>query len=199
MTGNLILMLIALISSVSCATVRMDSKDYPYAKEEFIEYLDNFVKDSKGVISKDNLYSVTVDFDDLEGTVAGVCYPNPFDTEIYIDKDWWYRHTDKSEREELVYHELGHCVLLRLHSRPIEKKGFGYWFERLVFRLGLKKDPNKLADGCPTSYMDAYTLSKDCIDIHHDYYIEELFGRADVEGYKKKVEERMRLNFWDEY
>jgi hypothetical protein len=187
------------IGLANCATVRSTHEDYPFAEPSVIKYVDSFVKDSKGSVHKRDLYMTTIGFDDLSSLSAvGVCYPNPFGSEIYIDKDWWENNTDYLEREQLIYHEIGHCTLLKMHTKPTDAEGFFGWLERLTFRLGIKERSDMLSDGCPTSYMYPYLLEKSCINNHYDYYIDELFGRADTKKYKEEIAENMRVDFWDE-
>ncbi len=49
----------------------------------------------------------------FQGNVVGMCLNT---TEVVIDRDYWDRSLDQG-REELVFHELGHCVLGLGHDR----------------------------------------------------------------------------------
>lgn len=196
---NILFLIILGFLVANCATARSNSSTYPYMEEQFHEYVDDFVKDSKGSVTQRQLYMTSMEFDDLEGSIAGMCIPNPLGSQIYVDVDWWNSHTDRLDREQLIYHELGHCVLLRMHTEPSKDGGFYGWLERLVYRVGIKEDPTLLPDRCPISYMDPYTLDSSCINSHRDYYIEEMFHRANIERYKKEIKQNMRLKFWDEY
>lgn len=101
---------------------------------------------------------MTIQFGSLQdkdpGTV-GVCTTYDDDTirDIVIDTKYWNNVTDL-QREELMFHELGHCVLNREHRN------------------------DALADGCPASIMFWETVSLWCLNLHLDYYRNELFGRS---------------------
>jgi len=51
----------------------------------------------------------------LSGKHIGLCYP--FQDKIELDRDFWITATD-AEKEEVMLHELGHCVLDLDHSEP---------------------------------------------------------------------------------
>jgi len=57
-----------------------------------------------------------------------IAYCFPFINKlIHIDYEWWKKHSWDLRREQLVFHELGHCVLGRKHdSRMIERETVGY-------------------------------------------------------------------------
>ncbi len=61
---------------------------------------------------------------------------------------------DESEREALVFHELGHCVLIRRH------------------------DSSTLPDGDPASMMNPYSMDSYTYEHRKAYYQHELFQNA---------------------
>jgi hypothetical protein len=69
--------------------------------------------------------------------------------QIEVDANFWATATD-SQKEQTVYHELGHCVFGRTHNR-------------LFF-----------PDGCPKSIMNPYTFGEPCLTQHFGEYIQEL-------------------------
>ena len=71
----------------------------------------------------------------------------------YLDSLTWLT-ASITYRELLLFHEMGHHILRRLH-----------------------KD-NMFRDGCPTSIM-YYQLHEDCYKKYREYYIEELFSVRD--------------------
>lgn len=90
-----------------------------------------------------------------EENVVGLCETDDdaqTPPKITISKEYWEGIIDV-QREELLFHELGHCILNREHRND----------------LG--------ADGCPMSIMYWETISVQCLDRYIDYYREELFGR----------------------
>jgi hypothetical protein len=69
---------------------------------------------------------------------------------------------------------------MRMHTETTEEKGFAYFIERILLKLGLVERKGYLKDGCPASYMHPYTLSEDCINKHYYYYLKELFDNTMV-------------------
>jgi len=70
---------------------------------------------------------------------------------VEIDPVWWYE-AGYADQEQLIFHELAHCVLRQDHRNFI------------------------MSDRCPGSIMDEYHIHNSCYIKHYDYYIEELFG-----------------------
>lgn len=112
---------------------------------ELVPYIESFEEYSN--------MSITVDFYfvDLEDNYIGKCYQREFYQYILVDKSWWDSASDLS-KEQLIFHELGHCVLLKKHNT------------------------NKLPDWCPESIMNPYHIGNYCYGKYRDYYLEELFG-----------------------
>lgn len=63
-----------------------------------------------------NINSTQIGFDSsLSSTTLGICNLN--NNTIYLNPDFWFnKNTTNSRREFVIFHELGHCVLLRLHK-----------------------------------------------------------------------------------
>lgn len=88
--------------------------------------------------------------DGLRDNLVGVCYPT-FPKLVLIDSNWWAENTEPHKREQLIFHELGHCALGRDHMDT----------------------PNN--SGCLTSIMAANQwVSEWCYNDYYDYYINEL-------------------------
>jgi hypothetical protein len=115
-------------------------------------------------------------FNDLEGNVVGTCLPLPFNQEIEIDRDWWERNPSKFVREQLIFHELGHCILMRPHTEYSDE-GIISWMEKILYQLGLIEYLGYLEDGCPSSTMHPYIIPDVCIHRHREHYIKELFSQ----------------------
>lgn len=85
----------------------------------------------------------------MEGTVIGMCfYMSP--RFILINKSWWDR-ANETQREMVIYHELGHCALNREHSTRI------------------------LASGAPASIMYPSIFDSRYYAKYKAYYMYELF------------------------
>lgn len=61
----------------------------------------------------EEIASLTIEFRDLPKDYVGFCYP--FRGKIDIDTPFWKSATD-AEKEELIIHEIGHCVLDLPHT-----------------------------------------------------------------------------------
>lgn len=72
---------------------------------------------------------------------------------ITIEPDYW-RNATILEREQLIWHELGHCALLLIHNETLIKKGEWQFPESIMF-------PNVFG------HLRFY-------EINHAYYIERL-------------------------
>lgn len=58
-----------------------------------------------------------------EDNVAGSCkFGSHIHNEVTIDQEFWNRSTT-SLKEFVVFHELGHCVLLRDHDESVDNQG----------------------------------------------------------------------------
>lgn len=85
--------------------------------------------------------------DDMEEAV-GRCYW--YSRNIEIDREYWDTHGEAG-REQLIFHELGHCVLNRRHN-------------------------TKRMQNCPASIMYP-SLSPACYAKYRKEYIKELFDK----------------------
>lgn len=89
--------------------------DGPYIQSEFQSYVDTFKSEAalRGVnIDTSNL---TVTFGHLsQSNELGNCYPEY--TFVEIDSDSW-ANKGTYEKEQILFHELGHCLLDRLNHR----------------------------------------------------------------------------------
>lgn len=99
-------------------------------------------------------YGVTVNtpiaFVPQTGVVVGKC-TTYYDghRQIEIDPVFW-NTIPLNQQTVLIFHELGHCVLNRLHN----------W--------------NRMADGCPASIMQISNFGDPCYMLHKAEYISEL-------------------------
>lgn len=117
--------------------------------------------------------------------VVGICYTFGPLSFIQINEYWWKENTNELEREQLIFHELAHCILYEHHTQPTSSEGFMGWVEGKMFDWGFFKARKKyLRDYCPSSYMNPSVLGRECISKHYDYYIEELFKRTTREIYE---------------
>jgi len=172
---------------VGCSTAQIKTAEESVKKhginKEFNPYVDKFISISKGAIDKSDFQHTYMGFKEFEGNTVGTCWAYPvfkgtemyFAKEIEIDEYFW-KYASDLEKEELMFHEFGHCYLFRPHTEISPKKGFVGFLERLLFKIGILEKKGFLEDGCPASYMYPYTLSNTCIEKHYKYYMDELFN-----------------------
>lgn len=126
---------------------KRDSKPVAVVDEVLSPYLKRFENDI-GVYTA----GINAVFGDTKAPIVGQCTTySDGRRDIEIDKEFWDQSDDLA-REELIYHELGHCA------------------------MGLGHDNSSLPDGCPKSIMNEYTLGA-CYGTHHGEYIADLRSR----------------------
>lgn len=149
--------LACLMLTVSCGKSLSDMLDMgkkPYTKQKsdplFDTYIDNF----------EQRFSVTVRvpvvFKELDSSKAGVCYVwSDGYREININSEHWASFSEE-QREQLLYHELGHCVFDLNHDDS-----------RLDYR-----------QSCPNSIMRSYMFNlyeiQNCYIPENIHYMEDL-------------------------
>lgn len=185
---KIILIAISIFISTSCSITRL-SRSHKDVHVDIKPYLDKAISVSKGRLKKEDFKNLTMGFKTYDGVnnVVGTCWPMPWLTEIDISKEWWTYNKSPLVRFELILHEVGHCVLNRAHTQKHHtSNSFTQWFENAMFKIGVLKEKDRLYDGCPSSIMHPYTLSKSCFITHYLYYIEELFSEISYEDFQKK-------------
>lgn len=82
-----------------------------YVEKEIQEHVEKF----KLIYGKS--VDIEIKFKDLEIMTAGVCYVYTDSSlnHIQIDRDIFFSYSELG-REELIFHELGHCILDRDHT-----------------------------------------------------------------------------------
>ena len=119
----------------------------------------SYVASFEGYLSKP-IENLIVKFSDVLGgdngsIILGTCTWGSTPT-IEIDIDDFGRLTE-TQREALMYHELGHCVLNRTHND------------------GYIDDSN-----CANSIMNRFIINQTCYDTYYVHYINELFNLSGV-------------------
>lgn len=135
---------IVLLTLTNCAgkVVKVDPEFLPYVR----------LFEEQGRLVVDDIIMEFGDPTDGDGskTNVGVCKIGFTKTpRVIIDPEFW-ENASNTQREIIVLHELGHCVLERGH------------------------DYDKL-DGCPMSVMYPYLLSNYCYKSFKKAYLDELF------------------------
>ena len=131
-------------------------KEFTNVDQRLWSYFQDFESEAamRGYDVDLNLMNVTGEISGIhDGNVIGTCsygYRRP--NAVTIDDTFWSRNGLLS-REEVVFHELGHCILGRDHTEQIVNNGFC----ASIMRSG--------TGSCKT----AYTLA------NRSYYLDELF------------------------
>lgn len=141
------LILFLFLFANSCGTINIGWVD-----PELKPYLARFKEDAMLQRVTPNYNGLTIKFVSQEGKDVGVCYRRDLWNTIEIDPKAWFRF-DALDREQLVYHELGHCALNREHCNYSNTWG-------------------------PVSMMGSVMMFSYTYSDNHDYYITELFHPA---------------------
>lgn len=126
-----------------CGCGQEIKKDPVTVDYELAEYAQRFEREI-GVSTSE----ISMVFGKLRGNTVGVCLVRPSGKKITIDFGYWSMISD-SQKEELMYHELGHCA------------------------MDLDHDESVLSNNCPVSIMYPYTFDY-CYLNYTGYYKEEL-------------------------
>ncbi|MEL6924488.1 MAG: hypothetical protein AAFO94_10615 [Bacteroidota bacterium] len=157
-SGILLAMLLLLISCT-----RENIKQI-LIEDDFRVYSDRFIEEAakRGIDVDFKETGMVIQFGETPNLAAGVCYGmiegQTSNHDILIDRGIWKQSSD-GERERLIFHELGHCLLYRAHI------------------------PDTLASGEWKSIMrgvppEGYGYrSTNYTGIRRQYYIDELFDR----------------------
>lgn len=128
-------------------------KDQVLELNEFSNYVTEFEAVSNDVGQPVKVDNLVIKFGDLANSQhRGLCEINGTDTPtVTIDYDAW-QSMDEDKRESVVFHELGHCVLRRIHKGGMD------------------------TDGDPISMMYPYTLDSSVYVQKEEAYHNELFS-----------------------
>lgn len=139
--------------SISLTGCGKDKKrDVDPSLDSYVTAFENASVDNGGGVKVDNL---SAQFGDLDNpSERGVCVTKGDDTPtITISKTIWDR-IPESERRELMFHELGHCVLFREHLDALTNDGH-----------------------TPASLMNKYAIQGTTYSQYEKQYEAELFSR----------------------
>lgn len=130
--------------------------NFPNVDQELWTYYDRFETEAArrglDIDLRELNISGNVEFIAEEGVVGTCQYHSRTPNHVTIDESFWLRSSDLS-KEYVVFHELGHCVLLRDHNDNHDDNGFCI----SVMHSGLTD--------CRSAYNNTY----------REYYLDELF------------------------
>jgi hypothetical protein len=115
----------------SCATPQRD----PFAR----------YRQAFETVMRVSTIGVEIGFEKLKRPMVGVCHFAPDSRIVNVDPSYWAMISEY-QREALIFHELGHCV------------------------LNLEHIDQNMVDGCPASNMSPEMLTDACYLAHRAYY-----------------------------
>ena len=92
----------------------------------FQEYHDDYMNMVKARCNEDQYEQpvrLFMDFDDLGDSVIGYCEVRIFSYYIKIDRRFW-AESDEVEREQLIFHEMAHCIIDKDHVNDVSNYMF---------------------------------------------------------------------------
>lgn len=145
----------SLLVLVGCGKNYNPDLNRPHVNKDLQIYVNRFVQVAEELGRPVSLGRLQVEFvPSMEGNVIGKCYYGT-GRRIEINRSYWERsNVRNSDRESLMFHELGHCILNRGHDDR-SMPGY-YWLE--------------------ISIMNSYHLSYTYYENNWQYYMKELFG-----------------------
>lgn len=107
--------------------------------------LNEGIKRGKFYLTQD----ISINYSDLSGTTVGVCIRTVDSKTILIDKKFWIYNINT--REQVIAHELGHCMLNLRHNDSYTRN-------------------------YPASLMNSYIFNSVIFISNRDYYYNQFFG-----------------------
>lgn len=140
----------------SCAE-KKEKKDLYQVSNEFSGFVQTFESTSAGLGQDMTINDLVLEFGSTPSmNETGVCEITEGETpRVTINERIWTNLT-LMDRQEVIFHELGHCVLRRKHQEGTVTVG-GYW------------------GTIPNSIMYPYRIPGSIYEPNQEYYDEELF------------------------
>jgi hypothetical protein len=155
-----------------CSSTNKIKPEYNGVDSELIKY----VKEYKELAKMRDItfnHNVTIGFKKLDGDTVGITWYGLGWREIDIDKYFW-KYSTPMEKECLIFHELDHAYCDRSHD-------FGNgtpYPEYAIWKDGKEPQIGRYNDGCPLSIMFPAILGDNCMLVHYNEYLTELFNRC---------------------
>lgn len=127
-----------------------------WVRPDFLPYYKQFLLDANSHGKTLIVSDLTIDFGTLKSPKIGECTTiKGVAHHVIIDRTHWIYGLTEGKRKELIYHELGHCLLSLGHT------------EGMVRYQG---------EDIPKSIMSAVILDDYLFTTYETYYINELFS-----------------------
>lgn len=146
--------------TISCDSARHDERVLPHERSMLDSLTKRFFLEAsiRGVDTSAWHRSVEVNLGSLPQDRAGSCQPDAFPKEVTIDHFYW-KISNPKKREQLVFHELAHCLLERKHVND-------------TLRFGECKSWMRETDSDCLTNLDN--------NVWRTYYLDELFARQPI-------------------
>lgn len=120
---------------------------------EFAPYVERFEEASRVNGTPLEVTDLVIRFGEMQTrTERGACEIADNATPVIMLREDTWALMDEAEREELLFHEMGHCVLRRTHKSELNGKGL------------------------PGSIMNPYLIRGHIYQKNQSYYLRELFA-----------------------
>lgn len=119
-------LLIATAVAISAVSCKDSGSDVHNVDAEFEPYIQKFFSDAERYNCEIKDKNIVMKFAHLTDGKAGVTYMNRVPTYIEIDIDAWKSMTgpnELNEKENLIFHEMGHGILRRYHLNDVLNNG----------------------------------------------------------------------------
>ena len=123
-----------------------------YVDAEMIPYFERFQNEGqlRGIEVDFANAGITALFDNLDNSIAGQCTTqNTGSREIKVDSRYW-RRANGTDRELVIFHELGHCYLSRSHLDDSNTNGICI----SLMNSGLGKCTDNYSSATRDDYLD---------------------------------------------
>ncbi|MBP6230835.1 MAG: hypothetical protein KA397_04170 [Paludibacteraceae bacterium] len=121
---NLILYSLFILFCTSCEKWNIHTYEVP---ADFAPYVDKFKADAKRYGHNFDNKGLIVRFANLDNNIAGLAYYKRNPVLIEIDADYWSTAGKAKNahdiKEDLIFHELGHGLLKRMHNNTVLQNG----------------------------------------------------------------------------
>lgn len=150
-----IISLFCLLILVGCGKDYNPDLNRPHVNTDLATYVNRFVQVADLLGHPVSLGRIQVNFvNTMEGSAIGKCYSGIMTPRVEVNRSYWERAgVTNSSREQLIFHELGHCLLGRGH-RNDESYLYGTFI--------------------PLSVMNSYAFGSWKYENNWNYYMQEL-------------------------
>lgn len=167
-TIMIFLVLFLLILTSACGVQNKESASQGSIDSRAEKYVETFVSYGTKLGSSLDTYSLTVSFSESMpqstngGQVIGYCQRYSNGQKTVVLKESYWNSASVSDREQLIFHELGHCLLGLTHNDTVES-------------APLWSNTNYQANNVPSSIMNTFHFGSTLYSGNRNEYMTRLF------------------------